>query len=468
MLTVCTNDSKQAKTTTRTAQEQQNTIRAKTVAPKTQCPHTILIGDIYLEDLELKQLVYLKSTKNNEANEEAEETSTMVNGEDESSEVSLKCDDCSVKQNLWLCLRGDCFYVGCGNSNNSNKHSVLHANEAHHPLSINLSTKLVWCEICNDKIDLAWNNPPFYFKPLRESNSHRAGTLTANDSHSHRVSMSEDSAVNEAEADDDNTELANFLDRDSVLIVRESRNENSVELASRVGQLGLANLGNTCYMNAALQAMSNCYLFTSYFLECPQYIQHIQLLNGSTRVNKQEFFSTSVSYNYMKLMRQLWLENVTRSTTQDNVSSVTPNELLYAVKSINPMFRGYQQHDSQEFLIFLIEQIHDELKRPRFVPKSTKNSNENTKKSEEAGQEKRRVPPSPSGESCSEESSSSSSKSIRMSKSTTSISTTTSQITDEEDSVDTYETCDEEEFNRNKPAQANGNESQQLGRAYTK
>jgi ubiquitin carboxyl-terminal hydrolase 20/33 len=359
----------------------------------------------------------------------------MVNGDDEDEEETnkvLKCDDCTIKQNLWLCLRGDCLYVGCGQNNNSNKHSMHHASIAHHPLSINLSTKLVWCEICQDKIDLAWNNPPFYFKPTRTNNSNRSGTLTES---SNRVSMGEENG--------DDTELANFLNRDSVLIVRESKSDNSAELAARVGQLGLANLGNTCYMNAALQAMSNCYIFTSYFLECSQYIQLIQLLknpNGS-QIDKQEFFSTSVSYNYMKLMRQLWLENVTRATR--DVSSITPNELLYAVKSINPMFRGYQQHDSQEFLIFLIEQIHEELKRPRFELKP-KNSEEN--------KSQQRMPVSASGESfasCEENR-----PSISMSKSTTSISTTTSQITDEEDSADTYETCDEEEFNRNKSIQA--------------
>ena len=32
--------------------------------------------------------------------------------------------------------------------------------------------------------------------------------------------------------------------------------------------MGLQNLGNSCYMNAALQALSNVTPMTQYFLEC--------------------------------------------------------------------------------------------------------------------------------------------------------------------------------------------------------
>jgi len=45
----------------------------------------------------------------------------------------------------------------------------------------------------------------------------------------------------------------------------------------------------------------------------------------------------------------------------DNV--FVPDGIKSAVSSINPMFSGYAQHDSQEFFSFLIDGLHEDLNR---------------------------------------------------------------------------------------------------------
>jgi ubiquitin carboxyl-terminal hydrolase 4/11/15 len=67
---------------------------------------------------------------------------------------------------------------------------------------------------------------------------------------------------------------------------------------SKLGLVGLANLGNTCYMNTAIQCISTCWELTNYFLR-DYYIDHINKVNPigtkGILVNK-----------YANLVKTLW------------------------------------------------------------------------------------------------------------------------------------------------------------------
>uniref|UniRef100_A0AAQ5X276 Ubiquitin carboxyl-terminal hydrolase n=1 Tax=Amphiprion ocellaris TaxID=80972 RepID=A0AAQ5X276_AMPOC len=108
------------------------------------------------------------------------------------------------------------------------------------------------------------------------------------------------------------------------------------------GLTGMKNIGNSCYMNAALQALSNCPPLTQFFLDC----------SGLVRTDKKPALCKS----YQKLISELWHKK--------RPSYVVPTSLSHGIKLVNPMFRGYAQQDTQEFLRCLMDQLHEELKEP--------------------------------------------------------------------------------------------------------
>lgn len=104
------------------------------------------------------------------------------------------------------------------------------------------------------------------------------------------------------------------------------------------GLIGLQNLGNTCYINAALQALSNCQQLTRFVLDCPELIK-----------------DSGLSLCYSELIKEIW---------NPNSQYAVPTSIVRNIKCIYPAFRGCTQQDAQEFLRCFLEQLHDELKEP--------------------------------------------------------------------------------------------------------
>ena len=56
------------------------------------------------------------------------------------------------------------------------------------------------------------------------------------------------------------------------------------------------------------------------------------------------------------LLQRIW-------DTSSLSSSYTPREFKSQLQRFAPQFSGYQQHDSQEFLAFLLDGLHEDLNR---------------------------------------------------------------------------------------------------------
>jgi len=115
--------------------------------------------------------------------------------------------------------------------------------------------------------------------------------------------------------------------------------------------VGLSNLGNTCFMNSCLQSLlSNKDLLDYFGSE-----RYRNDLNKKSRMKGQlaKAFG-ALSSTFLK---------------SPNNSVERPSELKRLVAVLAPQFAGYGQHDSQEFLRFLLAGLHDECNRIVQQPK---------------------------------------------------------------------------------------------------
>uniref|UniRef100_A0A8C7WAH2 Ubiquitin carboxyl-terminal hydrolase n=1 Tax=Oncorhynchus mykiss TaxID=8022 RepID=A0A8C7WAH2_ONCMY len=130
-----------------------------------------------------------------------------------------------------------------------------------------------------------------------------------------------------------------------------SSSYNYRESPSQPGLCGLSNLGNTCFMNSALQCLSNACPLTEYFLD-DQYEAEINRENPLGMRGE-------IAEAYADLVKQMWLS---RS------SYVAPRTFKTQVGRFAPQFSGYQQQDSQELLAFLMDGLHEDLNRVKKKP----------------------------------------------------------------------------------------------------
>jgi ubiquitin carboxyl-terminal hydrolase 4/11 len=117
------------------------------------------------------------------------------------------------------------------------------------------------------------------------------------------------------------------------------------------GAWGLSNLGNTCFMNSALQWMSQTQELTKYFLFNihETEINHHNVLGSKGRVAEA----------YGELMKEMWC-GTKRKTA--------PFEIKKSIGSVVVQFRGYNQQDSHEFLHYLIDILNEDLNRIKDKP----------------------------------------------------------------------------------------------------
>ncbi|CAK8543025.1 unnamed protein product [Lathyrus sativus] len=116
------------------------------------------------------------------------------------------------------------------------------------------------------------------------------------------------------------------------------------------GLTGLLNLGNTCFMNSAIQCLVHTPEFARYFRE--DYHQEINWQNPLGMVGE-------LALAFGELLRKLWAPGRT---------PIAPRPFKAKLARFAPQFSGHNQHDSQELLAFLLDGLHEDLNRVKHKP----------------------------------------------------------------------------------------------------
>ena len=128
-------------------------------------------------------------------------------------------------------------------------------------------------------------------------------------------------------------------------------NNNPLILYSKPTSIGLNNIGATCFMNSTLQCLSQTKELTSYFLKPKNKNEIINNNIASENMNNNQLCPV-----FLELIQKLWEIN--------GPKSFSPNKFMNAVNEINSLFKTGQAGDAKDFIIFILEQLHKELKKP--------------------------------------------------------------------------------------------------------
>ena len=161
----------------------------------------------------------------------------------------------------------------------------------------------------------------------------------------------------------DNDKLINYLDKNKEIknknnliyqkpsIKEKKEEEKEEEEVKKPILIGLNNIGATCFMNSTLQCLSQTKSLTDYFLNEKN---TDRIINNNIYIqNKNEL---QLSPAYLDLIKKLWDKN--------GPKSFSPSNFMGVIEKLNPLFKKGQAGDSKDFIIFILEQLHKELKSP--------------------------------------------------------------------------------------------------------
>ncbi|ELU02606.1 hypothetical protein CAPTEDRAFT_165719 [Capitella teleta] len=237
------------------------------------------------------------------------------------------CSVCKTNKSLWLCLC--CGLVSCGRYIAGHAKSHHKEKEPLHSVCLDCHNMAIFCYICDEFVI---NDTP-------------NGDIEKIRSRLQDISASAENQTKE------NRQLRRRCSSDSTSTENSRKRQKKTDDKKRLRRSGLRNLGNTCFMNAVLQSLSNIQTFCGYIQQLPSLEQKMSKKKITTR-SCTEGNDVFVVEELRKTLVALW---------QGSKAAISPESLFSVIWKVVPRFRGYQQQDAHEFMRYLLDRLHTEL-----------------------------------------------------------------------------------------------------------
>lgn len=299
---------------------------------------------------------------------------------------ALKCKACDSTESVWLCV--SCGILSCGRYVKA--HGLRHFEDTHKKHAVCMDTKetAVFCYACDDFI--VNDTPDSKLDSIRSKLLSLTAAAAAASTDGGGVGSSSSSSSGEKAKQrpmrrsstgssggggrkrSQSCDSAGSSSSENAVPTKRARRAAAVAKSQLKNLVGLRNLGNTCFMSAVLQSLSNIQEFCRVLNQLPSLSSSSG--GGGNNVKRETrnkngivlsgYSGTSVAPalgDGAIMTEELRKVLLALSKGEETKKAISPEALFHVIWKVVPRFRGYQQQDAHEFLRYMLDRLHMEL-----------------------------------------------------------------------------------------------------------